>query len=71
MMETKQMKSKKDMLAIMLETSDENGKNLSDEEIVDTIIIYFASGNETTAHAVTWAIMLLQEHPQFLQKARV
>ncbi|KAI5639015.1 hypothetical protein M9H77_00335 [Catharanthus roseus] len=70
MMETKQMKAKKDMLDLMLETSDENGRKLSDEEIVDLIIIYFLAGNESTGHAVTWAIMLLQKHPQFLQKAK-
>lgn len=70
-METKQMKAKKDMLDLMLETSDENGRKLSDQEIVDLIIIYFLAGNESTGHAVTWAIMLLQKHPQFLQKAKV
>ncbi|KAI5655878.1 hypothetical protein M9H77_33065 [Catharanthus roseus] len=47
-----------------------NGRKLSDEEIVDLIIIYFLAGNESTGHAVTWAIMLLQKHPQFLQKAK-
>lgn len=68
---TNQSKPKKFMVDLLMETEDEDGRKLSDEEIVDLIIIYLLAGHESFAHASTWAIIHLHEHPQYHQKAKV
>ncbi|KAL3499856.1 hypothetical protein ACH5RR_038949 [Cinchona calisaya] len=62
--------TKKDLLTLMMEIHDDEGNKLSDEEIVDLIIIFLIAGHESSGHAVTWVIIFLQEHPEILQKAK-
>ncbi|KAA8522078.1 hypothetical protein F0562_012608 [Nyssa sinensis] len=58
------------MMDLLMEVQDEDGRKLSDEEIIDLIIIYLLAGHESSAHATTWAVIFLQEHPQIFQKAK-
>ncbi|KAL3497713.1 hypothetical protein ACH5RR_040445 [Cinchona calisaya] len=65
-----ELRTKKDLLTLMMEIQDDEGNKLSDEEIVDLIIIFLLAGHESSGHAVTWAIIFLQENPHILQKAK-
>ncbi|CAI9095430.1 OLC1v1031384C1 [Oldenlandia corymbosa var. corymbosa] len=63
-------KKKKNLLSLMIEIQDDEGNKLSDEDIIDLMIIFLMAGHETSAHAITWAIIFLQENPQILEKAK-
>ncbi|KAL9457459.1 hypothetical protein AB3S75_006497 [Citrus x aurantiifolia] len=62
---------KKDMMDALLSVKDENGRKLEDEEIIDVLLMYLSPGNESSSHTMMWATIFLQEHPKFLQKAKV
>ena len=62
---------KEDMMDAMLNVEDENGRRLSDEEIIDILVMYLNAGHESSGHVTMWAILFLQEHPQVFQKAKV
>ncbi|KAG8644402.1 ent-kaurenoic acid oxidase 2 [Manihot esculenta] len=61
---------KKDMMDALMDVEDENGRKLSDEEIIDVLLMYLNAGHESSGHITMWATILLQEHPEFLQKAK-
>ncbi|KAJ4710289.1 Cytochrome P450 family ent-kaurenoic acid oxidase [Melia azedarach] len=61
---------KKDMMDQLLSVEDENGKKLEDEEIIDLLVMYLNAGHESSGHTMMWATILLQEHPEFLEKAK-
>lgn len=65
------VKAKKDMMDALLEVEDDNGRKLTDEEIIDLLVMYLNAGHESSAHTIMWATVLLQQHPEFLQKAKV
>lgn len=64
------VKAKKDMVDALLDVEDENGRKLSDEEIIDILVMYLNAGHESSGHTMMWATVLLQQHPEFLQKAK-
>lgn len=70
-LKTNELKTKKFMVHLLMETEDEEGRRLNDEEIVDLVIIYLLAGHESFAHASTWAVIHLNEHPEYHQKAKV
>ncbi|MFK8182256.1 MAG: cytochrome P450 [Phormidesmis sp.] len=60
----------KDVLTLLLETEDEAGDRLSEQEIkVQTLLMLFA-GHETTTSMLTSLMMALAQHPDVLAKAR-
>ncbi|XP_050238573.1 ent-kaurenoic acid oxidase 1-like [Mercurialis annua] len=61
---------KKDMLDALLDVEDEKGRKMSDDEIIDVLVMYLNAGHESSAHITMWATVFLQEHPQFLHKAK-
>uniref|UniRef100_A0A803N752 Ent-kaurenoic acid oxidase n=2 Tax=Chenopodium quinoa TaxID=63459 RepID=A0A803N752_CHEQI len=61
---------KKDMLDMLMGIEDENGGKLSDEEIVDLIIMFLNAGHESSGHAAMWAVVLLEDHPEVFQRAK-
>ncbi|XP_059435044.1 ent-kaurenoic acid oxidase 1-like [Corylus avellana] len=61
---------KKDMMDALLEVEDENGRKLTDEEIIDVLVMYLNAGHESSGHTAMWAAILLEQHPEFLQKAK-
>ncbi|KAJ4710266.1 Cytochrome P450 family ent-kaurenoic acid oxidase [Melia azedarach] len=63
-------KKKKDMMDQLLSVEDENGKKLEDEEIIDLLVMYLNAGHESSGHTMMWATVFLQEHPEFLEKAK-
>jgi cytochrome P450 len=48
-----------DVLAMMLEARDENGRPLSDDEVHDELVTLLVAGHETTATALAWTLRWL------------
>lgn len=63
-----------DLLSALLAARDlaeqGDGRGLSDDEISDQVLTFFASGLETTALALVWALRLLAFHPEVEQRVR-
>lgn len=64
------IKAKKDMMDALLEVEDENRRKLTDEEIIDLLVMYLNAGHESSGHTLMWATVLLQQNPEFMQKAK-
>jgi cytochrome P450 len=60
-----------DVLTILLQAQDEEGKRLSRDEIKDNLLGMLIAGHETLTSALTSLCLLLAQHPDVLQKARV
>src|SRR6266849_4226172 len=58
-----------DLLGLLLAAKDENGEGISDEYAHDEVITMFVAGQETSAVALSWAIALLAQHPEFQEEA--
>jgi cytochrome P450 len=56
-----------DALSALLQAHDEDGVSLTDDELIGQTHILFVAGYETTAHALTWTLFLLCQHPQVLR----
>ena len=53
-----------DLLGLLLSARDEDtGEGMTDTQISDEVITFFAAGHETTALALTWTPYLLSRHP--------
>ncbi|KAK9911377.1 hypothetical protein M0R45_035293 [Rubus argutus] len=63
-------KKKKDMMDALLEVEDEEGNKLTDEDIIDILIMYLNAGHESSGHTIMWATTFLQRHPEYFQKAK-
>uniref|UniRef100_A0A5B6YW95 Uncharacterized protein n=1 Tax=Davidia involucrata TaxID=16924 RepID=A0A5B6YW95_DAVIN len=61
---------KRDMLHLLIEAEDVDGGKLSAEEIIDLLIIYLNAGHESSSLTAMWAVMFLEQHPQYFQKAK-
>jgi ent-kaurenoic acid hydroxylase len=59
-----------DMVDLLMEVEDENGRKLDDEEIIDVMLMYLNAGHESSAHATMWAALFLRNHPEYFQKAK-
>jgi len=57
-----------DVLAMMLEARDEQGKAMTDVEIRDELITLLLAGHETTATALAWTFDQLLANPQTFAK---
>lgn len=58
-----------DVLSLLLESRDEEGRSLTDEELRDELLTLLVAGHETTATALAWAVDLLVHHPDELHAA--
>jgi cytochrome P450 len=59
-----------DILALLLRTTTEEGDLLSDKEVRDQLVTLLIAGHETTATTLAWAVELLLQNPQALEKVR-
>jgi cytochrome P450 len=57
----------RDVLSILVRANDEEG-GLTDEELVGQASVLFAAAHMTTAHALTWTLFLLAEHPSVMRQ---
>lgn len=69
--EKRETRAKKDMMDNLLDIKDENGRQLNDEEIIDTLVMYLNAGHESSGHISMWAAVLLQENPDIFRQAKV
>ena len=53
-----------DLLAILLNARDEDGRPMTDGQLRDEVLTLFIGGHETTATALAWTFYLLALHPQ-------
>ncbi|CAK8531469.1 unnamed protein product [Lathyrus sativus] len=63
-------KKAKDMMDSLVDVEDDNGRKLSDEDIIDIMLMYLNAGHESSGHITMWATYFLQKHPEYLQKAK-
>ena len=57
-----------DVLSMLLEARDENGRAISDAHLRDELATLLVAGHETTATALAWALERLLRHPQALAR---
>ncbi|KAJ7468042.1 cytochrome P450 [Mycena latifolia] len=54
--------------ANMTEAGDVHDKNLTDEELLSDVFIFFLAGHQTSAHSLSFAVALLALYPDIQQK---
>jgi hypothetical protein len=62
------LEERSDVLALLLQASYENGEPIPDRHIADELLTLVASGHETTASQLAWAVERLRRHPQLLSR---
>ncbi|MFE9324150.1 cytochrome P450 [Nocardia sp. NPDC052278] len=64
-----EQKDRGDLLSALLEARDEqDGAQFTDAELIDQVFTFFLGGAETTAGCLTWALYLLDRHPEVQQQ---
>ncbi|KAF5732814.1 Ent-kaurenoic acid oxidase 1 [Tripterygium wilfordii] len=61
---------KKDLLDALMDVEDENGLKITDEQIIDILLMYLNAGHESSGHTIMWVTHFLQENPEIFQKAK-
>jgi cytochrome P450 len=60
-----------DLLAMLMEVQDEEtGERMSDNQIQDEVITIFLAGHETTAVALSWLMLCLDQNPEVEAKLK-
>ncbi len=54
-----------DLLDMLLDAKYEDGASMSEEQLIDEILILFTAGHETTSNALTFTCQLLALHPEW------
>ncbi|KAL9248708.1 Ent-kaurenoic acid oxidase 1-like protein [Drosera capensis] len=58
----------------LMEVEDNEGRRLTEEEIIDILIMYLNAGHESSGHIIMWATVFatvfLEQHPEILKKAK-
>jgi cytochrome P450 len=57
----------RDVLSLLLRSHDEEG-GLSDEELVGQAAVLFGAAHMTTAHSLSWTLLLLAQHPSAMRQ---
>lgn len=57
-----------DMLDMLLDARYEDGEPMSEEQLIDEILILFTAGHETTSNALTFTAELLAQNPEYQDK---
>jgi cytochrome P450 len=59
-----------DVLSMLMEARDEDGRALSDQELFDQMFTLLMAGQETTASALTWVLHQVLQRPAVLARLR-
>ena len=62
------VEDRNDVLSILLQARDEEGRALTDNELRDELMTLLVAGHETTATSLAWAFELLLRHPPQLAR---
>jgi cytochrome P450 len=54
--------SSADLLSLLMQTRDEDGSRMTDEQLRDEVMTFLLAGHETTALALSWALYLLSQN---------
>jgi cytochrome P450 len=57
-----------DILSLLMQARDEDGRPMSDAELRDELVTLLLAGHETTATSVAWAVERLVRHPDKLRR---
>lgn len=57
-----------DLLSLLLQSQDEDGSQMTDQQLRDEVMTLFLAGHETTALALSWTWYLLAQHPEVESK---
>ncbi len=57
-----------DLLSMLLQAQDDDGSQMSDQQLRDEVMTLFLAGHETTALALSWSWYLLATHPEAERK---
>ena len=57
-----------DLLSMLLSARDEDGSQMTDQQLRDEVMTLFLAGHETTALTLTWTWYLLGKHPEVEKK---
>jgi cytochrome P450 family 135 len=58
-----------DVLSMLLQARDDEGRELSDQELRDELVTLLVAGHETTATSLAWTFERLARHPDVLERA--
>jgi cytochrome P450 family 135 len=64
------LEERTDVLSLLLQARDEEGRAMTDAELRDELFTMLAAGHETTATGLAFAIDLLLRHPEALARLR-
>jgi cytochrome P450 len=56
------------LLSVLLRSQDANGRHMTDRQIRDQVVSLLVAGHETTALTLSWAFVLLAQHPEIEAK---
>lgn len=60
-----------DVLGMLMSAVDEDGQGgMTDQQLRDEVMTLFMAGHETIANAMSWAFLLLHQHPEVAQRVR-
>ncbi len=59
-----------DLISILLQVEDEDGRGLTDEQVRDEVIGFFIAGHETVSSALSWTWYLLSQNPESWRRLR-
>jgi (+)-abscisic acid 8'-hydroxylase len=71
MEERRQKGESSDLLGCLIDNKDDNGCNLSDQQIADNVIGVLFAAQDTTASVLTWIIKYLHDYPKVLELVKV
>jgi cytochrome P450 len=57
-----------DVLAMLVQSVDEDGRPMGRQEIADELLTLFGAGHETTANTLAWAVERLRRNPSVLDR---
>jgi cytochrome P450 len=52
-----------DVLSLLLQARDDDGKGMTEGELIGQAAVIFGAAHLTTAYSLTWALFLLSQHP--------
>jgi cytochrome P450 family 135 len=61
---------REDILAMLVETRNEDGRPLSDEQLRDQVLTLVAGGHDTSAATLAWCFERILHHPEVLARCR-
>jgi cytochrome P450 len=55
--------SQSDLISVLLGARDDEGQTMTDQQLRDEVMTLLLAGHETTANALSWAWLLISQHP--------